>query len=260
MKVSVTMKRVLLVLMCLIMVFSIAACSERVPEELDSGPKTAPPKPKSTDIVNQITSNEGKAEITQTIRNKSLVQKSSGEDWVHMDVEIRYYLKDYLAQPIKVTEYSIILKGNINIRNNDATQFFLEMREVQTGKLTLGLYGYRSVTYLVIGEDKFYLNEVNITELALTIIEALKDSGIDPTTLVSGMISGNTGIEMVDGILKGVGFIIWGSQFTQTITDEGSTQIISAPMKINTPFKPCQGRLAARLGSNQLGGVRSAQY
>ena len=234
MKVSLK-KKVLILILCLIMVFIIAACSERQDENIDGSPKQGENRPVDETKVISLQRAPARNIIRTTIANKDRVQKITSEQWYHIDVKFDYFFENLLVNPSEITKLSVVIKGNINMEDNTASQLFFEIRNVTTGELQTGFYYYQGVSYLVLGDVKFYLEEINITE----IVRMIDNLNMDPAILIAQLITGDIDIEVAGMALGSVLelFLFDINEYTQTISADGKNQSITTRIKSNEIFE-----------------------
>lgn len=96
---------------------------------------------------------------------------------------------------------TLVLKANIHNTDNRQSQMLLELRSNQQNAIVIGMYyADRTMYFNVLGKE-YYAEELNLTNTLGQVGPLLANSGINIANIVPGIVSGSTGIEMLDGFL-----------------------------------------------------------
>ncbi|MFA5448907.1 MAG: carboxypeptidase-like regulatory domain-containing protein [Clostridia bacterium] len=203
-------KYLLILSVCLLLLAALVGCSVRsepFDDYIVKNPEQVGPEDgQETTTVTSVSFEEAQAAIVEAVENNANMVKSDGNsEWFIIDTQIDYDFIDYLTSPIYEIHISVIIKANINLINNAESEIFFEFRDRSlpaNEELRFGLYYIAKTAYFNIGGEKFYTEEINATEIGKLIAVPFMSSDLDLTSIITGFLTGNMGIDEVDMILQ----------------------------------------------------------
>ena len=207
-------------LLCVALMFSIAACSERAGNVDDgTGGSVPPPDGGNKEKVVSVTNAEARNYIIKAVNNIDTTPVDDPE-WFNIDFAVRFTFHNYEKSgevytdiPATTIDYNIVVKGAFNLKDNSASAVFIEIKDVYTNQVKVGVYYYDSTLYLDIGGNKYYTEQLNMSQLGGLLWKLLDSIGIDIVPFIGNAIGGQLDLE--NSNIPGLISIAWGILFNK---------------------------------------------
>ena len=249
MKRNLTHKILLLVVLAALVV-ALFACSPRPEDDFANddnvivGGETTIDK--EVTLVQKQKADKLKEHVRDAVSNYSTVYASPDDpEWFIVDLTLEYgfehFWLDSEEKYDKSSAFMVDLKGNFHLKDNTKSELYFQLRN-SNNLPVLAIYYASGYTYVVVGTQKYYMPELNMTEVGGALYGALSGMGIDVNKLLAAiMAGGQTGIAALDGlgIIDLVGSVLFdmNGQLTQyNQIEEGvyANKDIQFELKLNT--------------------------
>ena len=229
-------------LLCVALMFSIAACSERAGNVDDGTGGIVPPTDgDNKEKVVSVTNAEARNYIIKAVNNIDTTPVDDPE-WFNIDFAVRFTFHNYEKSgevytdiPATTIDYNIVVKGAFNLKDNSASAVFIEIKDVYTNQVKVGVYYYDSTLYLDIGGNKYYTEQLNMSQLGGLLWKLLDSIGIDIVPFIGNALGGQLDLE--NSNIPGLISIAWGILFNKeanlTYTTDDKTQYINQYLNID---------------------------
>ena len=170
--------------LCIAMLVSVAACSVRQ----DSGPADGGGTEIDPGVKEKVVSVDSKTIKSYINKSVANLDNSIYEDpeWLNIDFGVSFVYHNYekvgerYTNVAKTTvDYDITVKANINLKDNSKSLVFIEVKNAYHNFVVLGFYYYNSTVYLDVAGKKFYVDQLNMSQLGVLIGKTFKENGID---------------------------------------------------------------------------------
>ncbi|MDR2266327.1 MAG: hypothetical protein LBE09_01905, partial [Christensenellaceae bacterium] len=195
-------KKALLIVIILLTIVALFACSQRDGEFTDpdadlegSGAGSGNTITTKTPIDDETL----KSDVSKAAQNARNMHTHDNPDWYVFNIEFSYQFEDYITK--FSTDFDIVFQGNIHLTDNSQSELFfvfIDNKAIENNQnaLKLGLYYFGKTMYVNVGGNQYYTEEINVTEVAGLIVGLLTSIGIDiPTTLANVFTAQGLGID-----------------------------------------------------------------
>ena len=234
--------KILLLILAVALIAALFACSPRPDDDFaddgnvivggdDTTIETEVTKVEST------TADKAKQQITQAVENySSFYQSPDNPEWFVVDLSMEYSFEhfwlDSKEKYDKSSAFTLDLKGNFHLTDNKKSELFFQLRNANNLPV-FAIYYAGGYTYVVVGTQKYYMPELNMTEVGSMLYGALSGAGVDVNKLIAGiMTGGKTGMPALDdsigALLPTVGMLLFGSTGQITYYDQVSEDVYAS--------------------------------
>ena len=200
--------RLLILLIVAGICLTMFACS---PRDNDSLPDDEIDKGQQEVIEDEVIVNKkvdlttATATINETIENYHLVYPSLDEaEWFVMDFQIdffhNYFWLDSQDKLSLYRDYTVVIKGNFNLKTNDESVLSVEIIDNDYNYLAAGFYYFDKTLYVNIAGQKYKSKEVNISQVGLLLSSIIVGNNLDLVSLVGGFLGGKLGLQGMEAI------------------------------------------------------------
>lgn len=137
----------LMLLMIISLVFSIAACSERIEDGENGGGGIIDDNKDVQQVVN-VTNKEATEYIKTAVRNLGATY-ANDEKWLNVDfaiaISFNSYAKvddKYTSETVSSAQFEITVKAALNLEDNAQSALVIELRDIRRDATALGFYYY----------------------------------------------------------------------------------------------------------------------
>ena len=211
-----------LLLMVAALVVALFACSPRDPEAprpedsilQGGGENNVVAPPRSTTVK----ADQLKTETLDALENyKAYYDAPEDPEWFIMDLTVTYAFEHFWLDSEekynKSSAFTIEVKGNLHLKDNNKSELFFQVRNANN-MAVLAVYYASGYTYVCVGTQKYYMPELNFTEVGGALFGVLQSAGIDVNQILGGVLSGGeTGVGVIDDLARLAGrrlFYIFG--------------------------------------------------
>ncbi|MBQ8178028.1 MAG: hypothetical protein IJ033_02430, partial [Clostridia bacterium] len=157
-----------------------------------------------------------KKETTEALSNyKTLYESPEDPEWFIIDLTLTYAFEHFWLDSEekyeKSSAFTIEMKGNVHLKDNNKSELYFQVRNANN-LAVMAVYYASGYTYVVVGTQKYYMPELNFTEVGGALFGVLQSAGVDVNQLFAAiMAGGKTGIAALDdmGIIGLVGTILF---------------------------------------------------
>jgi len=167
----------------------LAACSERQRDDKGGGDGVIVDPGQQTKRIVSVTKNAAWDYISKSISNMDSTVYTDPE-WFNIDFVISFRLTEYqkvgevYTKTVRQkTDYTITVKANINLKDNNKSNVFIELKDVYNNAIKIGVYYFQSTLYLNIGGRRMYTEQLNMATIGRFIVDSLDEAGIDISSL-----------------------------------------------------------------------------
>lgn len=205
--------KILMILIAVALIASVLlACTERTDPIVDDIGK-GDPTDSGTELIKKKETVKDAATASDAVRTatdnaNNLYRYTDDPEWYVISLDLAYDFVDYKVRPYKEISIGVVLQMNIHMTDNSKSEMYLQVSNfLQEGNtLLVGLYYYAGTLYVNIGDKAYYAEEINLTNLAMVLIEPLMGLGVDVPWLLANLLAGETFQSMPEGhFLKSLG-------------------------------------------------------
>ncbi|MBR2480511.1 MAG: hypothetical protein IKB56_04295, partial [Clostridia bacterium] len=218
--------KILLLILAVALIAALFACSPRSEDDFANdgnviigGDDTAI----DTNVtkVESTTADKAKKQITEAVENYStFYQSPDNPEWFVVDLSLEYNFEHFWLDSEekynKSSAFTLDLKGNFHLKENAKSELYMQIRNANNLPV-VAIYYASGYTYVVVGTQKYYMPELNMTEVGSMLYGTLSGMGVDVNKLFAGiMTGGKTGMPALDdsigGYLPLIGTILFGTK------------------------------------------------
>ncbi|HKL73732.1 MAG TPA: hypothetical protein VJ903_02445, partial [Clostridia bacterium] len=209
-----TLFKILILVLSIALMVGLAACSERPIEKENDGTELVE-RPPATGRLVAVSKATAWDYISKSISNMDSTIYTDPE-WFNVDFGINFELTQYqkvgevyskIIQ--KQTLYSATVKANINLKDNNKSNVFIELKDVYKNLVKIGVYYFQSTLYLNIGGKKMYTEQLNMATIGKLIADTLNEKDIDIVKFVGHCLHGQIDIDAIANYVS----LAWGILF-----------------------------------------------
>ncbi|MFA6866895.1 MAG: hypothetical protein WCR54_05200, partial [Clostridia bacterium] len=207
--------KLVLLILCIVLMVALASCSNRVTQTEDEGTGIIGPGVDVTEII-AVDKNGAWNYIEKAVSNIDST-KYEDPEWLNIDfgitVDLNTYEKvgdEYTDAIKKTTNFSIVVKATINLKDNSQSILFFEMKDLYANIIKFGLYYYDSTLYINVFGNQFYTEQLNMTSLGIMLNELLIEKDIDIVPFVGNCLRG---VIDIDNDMVSMVKLAWGLIF-----------------------------------------------
>ena len=213
---SALIKKIVLVLVALALVTALFACSQRETPITDDnvviGSDDGVVEERRETVA--VTKDEASKALKEAVDNYSTQYTQSVSDdpeWYVVDLTLtynyEYFWLDSTEKYDTSSSFTVVFKANLHMKDNSQSQLYFQIRN-SNGVPVFCIYYVENYAYFVIGTQRFYTAELNLSTIGAMIYDLLGSSGIDITKILASVALGSgSGIPTLDGILPMLGMI-----------------------------------------------------
>ncbi|NCA91805.1 hypothetical protein EOM82_00940, partial [bacterium] len=228
--------------LCIVMLISVAACSTR-PQTGEEDPGSVIVDPVDNNKIITVSKSTAWSYINKSVANLDSTVYEDPE-WLNIDFGVKFVYHNYEKVGDKYTniakntvDYLITVKANINLKDNSKSLVFIEVKNAYHNFVVLGFYYYNSTVYLDLAGTKYYIDQLNMSQLGVVLSQLLKEKDLDIVRFMGNALAGKIDIEAIASFVP----LIWGVVFegdcTVETADGGKYQYISQFLKLDFIMK-----------------------
>ena len=241
--------KLMLLLIVVALVVPLFACSPRGDETLPDDQILPGDENQVADKVVQSVrtkTDDLKKETTEALSNyKTFYEAPEDPEWFIIDLTLTYAFEHFWLDSEekynKSSAFTIEMKGNLHLKDNNKSELFMQVRNANN-LAVMAVYYASGYTYVCVGTQKYYMPELNFTEVGGALFGVLQSAGIDVNQLFAAiMAGGKTGIAALDdlGIMGLVGTLLFNSNGYVTSYNQREDEVfenrdLEYSLKLNT--------------------------
>ncbi|MBO5775968.1 MAG: hypothetical protein J6R35_01195, partial [Clostridia bacterium] len=157
-------------------------------------------------------------EVAANYNTKYVEGRPDNPEWFVIDLEFKYsfdhFWLDCYEKYDKASNFSVIFKANVHLKDNNKSELYFQVRNANNYPV-LCVYYATGYTYFVVGTQKYYMAELNFSQVGGALYNLLfgSEMPIDVLKILSGVIGGGkTGIDALDGLLPVVSTFLFDNK------------------------------------------------
>ena len=252
---STLIKKILLLLVAVALVSALFACSERETPITDDNINVGTDDGTVTEIrertpVTQENAQEYLKEAVENYKTQYKTSVSDSPDWFVVDFTLTYnydyFWLDSTEKYDTTSSFTVVFKANLHLKDNSQSQLYFQIRN-SNGVPVFCIYYVENYAYFVIGTQRYYAPELNLSTIGSMIYELLGSAGIDITQLLASIALGSgSGIPALDGFLPTISYVVFTDRayltsYDQNADGEFNTREIGFTVQLNQVLKMLSG-------------------
>lgn len=199
--------KILLLILAIALIAALFACSPRPEDDFadDGNVIVGGDTTIDTEVtkVESTTADKAKKQIAEAAENyTSFYQSPDNPEWFIVDLSLEYSFEHFWLDSEekynKSSAFTVDLKGNFHMTDNSKSEMYFQIRNANNLPV-MAIYYATGYTYVVVGTQKYYMPELNMTEVGSMLYGALSGAGVDVNRLIAGvMTGGKTGMPALD--------------------------------------------------------------